>query len=184
MANKYLLLCLFCFVTGFAHAQSQANTGSIEGTVSDPSGRSVPMASVSILNTGSNFTRDLTTDDEVRFRGLLLPLGSYMVTVKAPSFATLVREGINLAVGQSVNLALTLSVATTSETVTVSADAPVIETNRVEQSSYIDNRSIKSLPNNGRNYLDFVTLTPGVSIVQGPDGNEISINGQKGINNN
>jgi len=184
MTNKSLLACLFCFVTGFAYAQSQANTGSIEGTVSDPSGRSVPKASVSIVNTGTNFTRDLTSDDEGRFRGLLLPLGNYTLTVKAPSFATLVRDGINLAVGQSVNLSLSLSVAATSETVTVSADAPVIETNRVEQSTYIDNRSIRNLPNNGRNYLDFVTLTPGVSIVQGPDGDEISINGQKGINNN
>src|SRR5213079_3298053 len=96
----------------------------------------------------------------------------------------LVRDGINLAVGQSVNLPLTLSVASTSETVTVLADAPVIETNRVERSSYIDSQSLKTLPTNGRNFLDFVTLTPGVSIVQGPDGNEISINGQKGINNN
>ena len=167
-----------------AYAQSQATTGSIEGTVSDPSGRSLPKASVTLLNIGTNFTRELTTDDDGRFRGLLLPLGSYKVTVKATSFGTLVREGINLGVGQSISLALTLNVAATTETVTVSGDAPVIETNRVEQSTYIDSTSLRSLPNNGRNYLDFMTLTPGVSIVQGPDGNEISINGQKGINNN
>jgi outer membrane receptor for ferrienterochelin and colicin len=184
MAKKSFFALLFCLVSGLAHAQSQANTGSIEGTIGDPSGRSIPGASVSIVNTGTSFTRDLSTDEEGRFRGLLLPLGSYKVTVKASNFGTLVREGINLTVGQSVNLPLTLTVAATAEAVTVSADASVIETNRVEQSSYVDSRSLKSLPTNGRNFLDFVTLTPGVSIVQGPDGNEISINGQKGINNN
>lgn len=184
MANRLLLTLLLCYPASLLYAQSQANTGSIEGVVADQTGRSVPKASVTVLNTGTNFARELTTDDEGRFRGLLMPLGSYKVTVKAPSFGTLVRDGINLAVGQSVNLALTLNVATTQETVNVSGEAPVVETGKVERSTYIDSQSIKTLPNNGRNFLDFVSLTPGVSIVQGPDGNEISVNGQKGINNN
>ncbi|MEP6536829.1 MAG: TonB-dependent receptor [Bryobacteraceae bacterium] len=184
MAKISVFAIVFCLISGLAFGQSQATTGSIEGTVSDSSGRSLPNASVSLVNTGTNFTRELATDDEGRFRGLLLPLGSYKITVKAPNFGTLVRDGINLTVGQSISLPLVLSVASTTETVTVSADAPVIETSRVERSTYIDSQSLKTLPNNGRNFLDFVTLTPGVSIVQGPDGNEISINGQKGINNN
>ncbi|HLQ44494.1 MAG TPA: TonB-dependent receptor, partial [Planctomycetaceae bacterium] len=152
--------------------------------MSDPAGREVPGAGVNLLNTGTNFTRDLMTDENGRFRGLLLPLGSYKVTVKAPNFATQVRDGINLAVGQSISLPLMLSISATQETITVSAEAPIIETNKVERSTYIDSQSLNTLPNNGRNFLDFVSLTPGVSIVQGPDGNEISINGQKGINNN
>jgi hypothetical protein len=179
-----LFLLLFCIAASLVHAQSQANTGSIEGTVSDPAGRAVAGASVTLLNTGTNFTRELMTDDGGRFRGILLPLGSYRVTAKAPSFGTLIRDGINLAVGQAVNLPLTLSISTTAESVTVTAEASVIETSKVESSTYIDSRSLKTLPTNGRNFLDFVTLTPGVSIVQGPDGNEISVNGQKGINNN
>ena len=68
--------------------------------------------------------------------------------------------------------------------VSVSAEAPILETGRVENSTYLDQRSVHDLPNNGRNFLSLVPLTPGVSIVQGPDGDEISINGQKGINNN
>src|SRR4029077_11481564 len=135
-------------------------------------------------NTGTNFSRELTTDEGGRFRGVLLPLGSYRVTAKAASFATLIRDGINLAVGQAVSLPLTLNISATAESVTVTAEAPVIETSKVERSTSIDSQSLKTLPTNGRNFLDFVTLTPGVSIVQGPDGNEISINGQKGINNN
>lgn len=176
-----LLLGLFSMVL---FGQSQANTGTIEGTISDPSGRPVPDSAVTIRNLDTNFTRELKTDIEGRFRGILLPLGRYQVTVKAPAFGTLVREGIDLAVGQSVNLQLALSIAATTQTVNITADVPVVETSRVEQSTYIDKNSIRALPNNGRNFLDFVNLTPGVTIVQGPDGNEISINGQKGIHNN
>src|SRR6266404_3767154 len=176
------LVLLTCASALFA--QSQANTGTIEGTINDPSGKTIPGAEVTIVNVDTNFTRVLTTDTEGRFRGVLLPLGAYKLTVKAKNFGTLIREGINLAVGQTVNLSLNLSIASTEQTISVTGEAPVVETDKVEQSSYIDQQSIRSLPNNGRNFLDFVTLTPGVSIVQGPDGNEISINGQKGINNN
>src|SRR5258706_11426130 len=132
MASRLSVFVVFCLAASLIHAQSQANTGSIEGTVSDPAGRGVPGAAVTLLNTGTNFTRELTTDQDGRFRGLLLPLGSYKVTAKAPSFATLVRDGINLAVGQAITLPLTLSITATQETITVSAEAPIIETNKVE----------------------------------------------------
>src|ERR1700681_2249306 len=165
-------------------AQSQANTGTIEGTVTDPSDRAIPNAEVTLTNEGTNFTRVLTTDNEGRFRGLLLPLGNYKVTVKAGNFGTLVREGLDLKVGQTINLTLPMSVSSVQQEISVSAEAPIIETGKVETSTYLDQRSVQDLPNNGRNFLNLVPLTPGVSIVQGPDGDEISINGQKGINNN
>lgn len=92
-----------------ALAQSQANTGAIEGVVTDEHSKSIAGASISLVNIGTNFTRDLSSDTEGRFRGLLLPLGAYKVTVKAAGFGTLVRNGVNLAVGQSVNLGLTLT---------------------------------------------------------------------------
>ena len=164
--------------------QSQANTGSIEGIVSDSSGAAIAGASVTIQNVDTNFQRKLSTDDGGRFRGILLPLGGYKITVTAARFGTLTRQGMDLAVGQSINLALTLNVASVTETVNVTGEAPVIEAGAVERSSYIDKNSIRTLPNNGRNFYDFMNLTPGVSIVQGPDGNEISVNGQKGIANN
>ena len=165
-------------------AQSQANTGTIEGIVTDQTDRAVANAEVTLTNQGTNFTRVLHTDDEGRFRGLLLPLGAYRVTVKAPSFGTIVREGLDLKVGQTITLGLSLNVSQVQQEVSVTAEAPIIETGKVENSSYLDQRSVRDLPNNGRNFLSLVPLTPGVSIVQGPDGDEISINGQKGINNN
>src|SRR5882724_6718693 len=172
------------FASALAFAQSQANTGIIEGTVSDPSGKAVPKAQITITNLGTNFTRVLTTDDEGRFRGLLLPLGPYKVTIKAANFGTMVREGLDLAVGQTITLTVALSLSQVEQVISVNADAPIIETGRVEGSTYLNTRAVEDLPNNGRNYLSLVPLTPGVSIVQGPDGDEISINGQKGISNN
>src|ERR1700686_1981997 len=177
-------LLTLTFTATFIFAQSQANTGAIEGVVADPAGRIVPGADVTLTNLGTNFTRVLKTDAEGRFRGLLLPLGPYKVTVKAPSFGTLVREGFDLAVGQAVSLSLTLSLSQVNEVVSVTAEAPILESGRGESSTYLDHRSVQDLPNNGRNFLSLVPLTPGVSIVQGPDGDEISINGEKRINNN
>jgi hypothetical protein len=178
------ILTILLAGTTIVFGQSQANTGTIEGTVTDPSERAVPGAEVTLTNLGTNFTRTTSTDEGGRFRGLLLPLGPYRVTVKAQNFATLVREGLDLAVGQTIVLTLPMSISQVEQVVSVTADAPIIETGRVETSTYLDTRSVQDLPNNGRNYLSLVPLTPGVSIVQGPDGDEISINGQKGIHNN
>ncbi len=178
------VLLLIPAAAPWARAQSQATTGVIEGTVVDESGAAVPAASVTLRNTATNFERVVTSDRDGRFRGLLLPLGPYRVSASLSGFATVVRDGINLAVGQSVDLTLTLKVSSVQEEVVVSGDAPVIETSRAEAATRIDQNSINGLPNNGRNFLDFTKLTPGVTIVQGPDGDELSINGQKGIQNN
>lgn len=187
---RHQRLVSICFLTalavtqGLVFGQSQANTGAIEGIVNDPSGRAVSTAQVTVTNLGTNFSRSLVTDADGRFRALLLPLGAYKVTVKAANFGSLVREGLDLAVGQTISLTLALSISQVEQVVSVSAEAPILESGRVESSTYLDQRSVHDLPNNGRNFLSLVPLTPGVSIVQGPDGDEISINGQKGINNN
>ena len=165
-------------------AQSQATTGVIEGTVTDESGAALAGAGVTVQNIATNFVKPTTTGGDGRFRVPLLPLGPYRVSVGLQGFATLVREGIDLAVGQTVTLDLELKLSAVEEKIVVTAEAPVIETSRTEGVTRIDDESIQGLPNNGRNFLDFTKLTPGVTIVQGPDGDELSINGQKGINNN
>ena len=177
-------LALALVLPAAAFAQSQATTGVIEGTVSDESGASVPGASVTLHNNATNFERSVATDTDGRFRGLLLPLGPYKVTISMSGFGTHVREGLELQVGQTINLPVTLKVSALQEQVVVTGDAPVIETTRAEGSDRLDQRAIEGLPNNGRNFLDLTKLTPGVAIVQGPDGDELSINGQKGIHNN
>jgi hypothetical protein len=183
-SSRWLAVLLVFGLAAGARAQSQATTGVIEGTVFDESGAVVAGASVALKNTATNFERVVVTDVDGRFRGLLLPLGPYRVSASLTGFATLVREGIDLSVGQTVNLRLAINLSPMQETVVITAAAPLLETTRVEGSTRIDQNSIKGLPNNGRNFLDFTKLTPGVSIVQGPDGDELSINGQKGIHNN
>ncbi len=171
-------------VAPVAWAQSQATTGVIEGTVRDADGGVVPGATVTLLNTDTNFTKISVTDGNGRFRGQLLPLGPYRVTVELEGLGTVVQEGVTLALGQTVNLSITMAVSETREEIVVTADAPLIETTRSSSLIRIDDMAVEGLPNNGRNFLEFSKLTPGVTVVQGPDGDELSINGQKGINNN
>jgi hypothetical protein len=177
-----LALAVLC-ATG-AWAQSQATTGVIEGTVKDETGAVLPGATVTIRNLATGFEKVTQTDANGRFSAPLLPLGPYRVSVGLEGFATLNREGFELSVGQTVTLPIEMKVAATEEQITVTAGAPLIETSRTEGAVRIGDEEVSSLPNNGRNFLDYTKLTPGVTIVQGPDGDELSINGQKGIANN
>jgi hypothetical protein len=180
----WLSFVLVAALASGVFAQSQATTGVIEGTVYDPDGGVLPGATVTLTNTATNFEQVVTTGNEGRFRAVLLPLGPYRITVSLDGFANLVRSGVDLAVGQTINLPINLQLAGVEQEITVTAEAPVVETTRSEGSTRIDQKSLQGLPNNGRNFLDVTKLTPGVTIVQGPDGDELSINGQKGISNN
>ncbi len=181
---RVLAAALALGAAGAAFAQSQATTGVIEGIVSDTGGAPLPGATVAIRNTATNYEKTTVSGADGRFRGLALPLGPYRVTASLQGFTTFVREGLDLGVGQTINLTLTLGLSQKAEAITVTGAAPVVETTRTEGAVQIDNASIQGLPNNGRNFLDFSKLTPGVTTVQGPDGDELSVNGQKGIQNN
>jgi hypothetical protein len=185
MCRVVLLAALAATMVGGAlFAQSQATTGVIDGVITDQTGAALPGANVVITNTATNFEKTLTSEADGSFHGLLLPLGPYRVTVSLQGFSKLVRDGLDLQVGQTIHLKLELQVSAVQEQITVNAEAPTVETTRVEGSTRIDVKSIQGLPNNGRNFLDYTKLTPGVTVVQGPDGDELSINGQKGISNN
>lgn len=185
---RFVLLVFVCLGLALyappAGAQSATTTGGIEGTVQDESGGVLPGVTVALRNTATNYESTVTTGPNGRFRGLLLPLGPYRITATIPGFAKIVREGVNVSVGQSVNLVITMKIAAKAEEVLVTAENPVVETTRSEGATRIDAIAVKALPNNGRNFMDFTKLTPGVSIVQGPDGDELTVNGQKGIQNN
>ena len=166
-----------------ARAQSDATSGTIEGVVSDTTGGVLPGATVRLSNAATGFVRDVVTDEEGRYRGLALPLGTYTITVEMSGFAKGLREDVVLALGRVLRIDFALGV-TSGERINVQGGAPVIETTRSEQTSLIDEQSVAKLPINGRNFIDFVKLAPTVGIVQGPDGAEISVNGQRGIYNN
>jgi len=188
MARRLRVAMVGFLLLGFfgssLRAQSESTTGVIEGSLLDASGAALPGAAVSIRNTATNFEQVQTTDSRGRFRGLQLPPGPYRITVTLSGFATLVRDGVNLAVGQTLTLSLKLELSTVRQEVKVTAEAPVVETSRTAGATRIDEHAVQQLPNAAHNFLDFTKLTPGVTVVQGPDGDELSINGQKGINNN
>ena len=178
-------LCLFTIVmlTTSALAQTQITTGTIQGTVLDANGAAVPGAAVDLKNAETNFSRSLTTDDEGRFNALQLAPGRYTVTVSKEGFATLVVEKADVNVGQALNLPLAMKVSSVQETVTITA-APTVDTVKTESSTTLNEVTINTTPILGRKFEDLLTLTPGVSVVQGPDGDEITFAGQRGVFNN
>ena len=170
-----LALVLFFGMT--ARAQ-QVATATIEGVVTDPNGAVVQGAKVTATNTATGFTRIISTDDSGIFRLPLLPPGTYSITAAAQGFAENKYGSVILTVGQKLNLELMLRV-NVSESVTVTSGAPVVETSRTNFSGSVDSKAVSDLPINGRNFLDFATLTPGV--VKDPTrGGDLSFGGQRG----
>jgi hypothetical protein len=165
-------------------AQSQATTGTIQGKVSDASGAVVPGVSVEAKNSDTNYSRTVTTDGDGRFTFLALSPGKYSVTVSGKQgFATIVQENLALTVGQAITLNLQLKVSQSSERIVVT-DTPLVDAVKTESSSTLDQQAVSTTPTLGRKFENLLTLTPGVSISQGPDGDEINFNGQRGIFNN
>ena len=166
-----------------ALAQTQMTTGVIQGTILDEQSAVVPGAKVEVRSPDTNFSRTLTTDTDGRFVFLQLSPGRYMLTVSKQGFATLVQENLNLTVGQAISLSLNMKVSRLEERITITA-APTIDTVKTESSSTLNELSVSTMPILGRKFEDLLTLTPGVSITQGPDGDEINFAGQRGIFNN
>ncbi len=165
-------------------AQSQITTGVIDGTVVDASGAVLPGVDVEVRNAETNLMRSLVTDRDGRFVAPQLPSGRYTVTLKLTGFATLVQENVLVTVGETVRLSAAMRLSGIAETVTVTANSPTIETSRTASTSTLDQTTVESTPILGRKFEDLLTLTPGVSIVQGPDGDEITFAGQRGVFNN
>ena len=110
-----VLLISLSLVSTVALAQSQATTGVIEGTGTDASGAALPGVTVIMKNTATNFEQTAITDRAGRFRGVLLPLGPYQVTATLEGFATYVAKGIDLGLGQTLTVPITLKQAAMSE---------------------------------------------------------------------
>jgi outer membrane receptor for ferrienterochelin and colicin len=174
------LLLLISSVGLFAQ---DITSGAIQGTVTDEQGAVVAGATVEARNVATNFSKTFVTEEDGRFVFLLLPPGNYVVSVSKQGFAKLNQENIELTVGRSLSLNLALHVSAVSGEVTITT-TPTIDTVKTESSTTLNEKAITNTPILGRKFEDLLTLTPGVSIVQGPDGDEINFAGQRGVFNN
>ena len=180
---RQLTLCFAIMPCLSGWAQVQSTTGTIQGQVSDQSGGVVPDASIEVRNQETNSVRNATSDNSGNFVFLSLQPGSYVLTVAKSGYATTVQKNITLTVGQAITLKVDLTISSVAQTIIVNA-TPLIEMTTVSSTSTLNAVTIATTPVLGRKFEDLLTLTPGVSISQGPDGDVININGQRGIFNN
>ena len=186
MRKLCCVLSVLALALGFAssgRAQSQITAGTVQGDVLDEKGGSVAGATVEAKNLATNFIQTDSTNTDGHFAFLSLAPGRYTLTITKAGFATIVQENVNLTVGQTITLPVTMKVSSVAQQIVVT-DVPIVEVTKTESSSTLDEISVATTPVLGRKFEDLLTLTPGVSITQGPDGDEININGQRGIFNN
>src|SRR5215213_9710871 len=164
-------------------AQSQITTGQIQGVIKDANGAVVPGVSVEAKNRETGLVRMATTNDDGRYTVLALPPGNYSVTASKQGFTTPTIENTPLTVGQTLIADFALAVSQLQEKVTVES-VPTVDTVKTEVSTTLNETAVSTTPILGRKFEDLLTLTPGVSITQGPDGDEINFSGQRGIFNN
>ena len=141
-------------------AVSQAQEAVLQGTVTDTTGGVLPGVTVTAVHEATGNTFEAVTEGSGTFR-IPVRVGTFRVTAQLQGFQTVTRTGVQLLLGQQVNLGLELSPATLQETVTVTGEAPLIETTDATVGANIDPRQMEDLPINGRNWMDLALLTPG-----------------------
>jgi hypothetical protein len=152
-----LLAC--SFATMPASAQE---AGTILGVVKDPSGAVIPNATVTIMNVDTTVSRTATTGPDGAFRVPALQPGHYSVKVEAAGFQTQTQTGLTLNVAQELVVNAALQVGAASQEVTVTGEAPIVNTTTSSLGTLVNDQRVSDLPLNGRNYLDLTLLTPGV----------------------
>jgi hypothetical protein len=146
-----------------AAAQSQASNGLIEGTVHDNSGGVLPGVTVTLTNTDTGASRTVVTNENGLYRAPLLPLGSYTVVAELSGFKKFEQSGISLGAGQTAVIDITLGVGNVTETVSVTAEAPIVDPAKIDLGRNLNEREVKNLPLVSRNPYNFALLQPGVS---------------------
>ncbi len=154
-----ILAGLFALILTLA-GHAQVVGGTISGTISDRTGAALPNVSVLVHNDETGNERHLTTGPDGRYAAPSIPVGVYTVTATAKGFESQHRTGIELTVGQSESIDLSLGVTGASVAITVTDSAPVVNTSTEQTSGLVDERQIKELPLNGRSYDQLMTLNP------------------------
>ena len=162
ISKTLIALALCSFWTGAAFAQV-SGSGTITGTITDPSGAAVPGASITIRNTDTGIDRKIESNDAGNYTAAFLQPGHYEVEATKTGFSGVLRKDLLLQVGQTLALDLAMAVKSAQETVTVTGEAPVVDTEKTEVSQVVSQTAVNNLPVSGRRWDTFVLLTPNVT---------------------
>jgi hypothetical protein len=156
---------------------AQSTKAELSGVVRDPDGLPIEGASIYLVHAATESASFVSSENDGAFRFLALPPGAYRLAAARPGFTTLLRDGIVLRVGDTISLDLTLAVGDTSESLEVTAAAPLLRAARGTASYLVEQKKLVSLPLDGRNFVPLIALAPGVSL---PPGNLLPrINGSR-----
>jgi hypothetical protein len=190
-----LLLGMLTSAAGAVFAQAQASGGDLTGVVVDANRALIRGARITAVSRERGLARAAVSGESGEFRLPLLPPGIYTIRGEASGFASRVIEGVAIEVGQTLTIQVQLEVGAVTTEVTVQAEPPVVETERTQQATTLNQQRIVNLPINRRNYLDFALLAPGVvetsslvdsndyRVVQAPQSG-LSFGGSNGRGNN
>ena len=185
MLKKHRGLGVIVFLVGLAViASAQTYQGRISGTITDKTGAVVSGATVVIKNTGTDVTRTLTTSSSGEYVAPNLDPGPYLVTASAPGFKRVERTGVRLEVAKDLRIDVQLEPGGATETVTVTEEAPLVDTTNDVLGGSFSNQSINELPLQGRDFQNLLTLRPGVQRIPGGGFLSISSNGNRPEDNN
>ncbi len=158
-----LLILMLTARVELVFPQASVSTSELRGQITDQNGAAVAGATVTITDANKGTTRTVNSNDEGHYVLLALQPGTYNLKVEASGFSAKTINEIKLDVGQVANIPVALGVGGVEAEVNVTAGGPVVEVERTQQSSVINQVQINNLPINRRNYLDFALLTPGVT---------------------
>ncbi|HEX3436339.1 MAG TPA: carboxypeptidase-like regulatory domain-containing protein, partial [Pseudacidobacterium sp.] len=156
-----VLIAIFSFHS-FQFANAQAVFGSIVGTVTDSSGAVIPNATVTVTDTSKGTSQQVQTNESGNYTVNRLIPGTYTISVTATGFAQVEANNISVAADTSPQVNLTLQAAGSSQTVTVTSEAPPLKTDRADVAQVLNSQQVQNLPNLNRNFSQFTLLTPGV----------------------
>lgn len=163
MRNRVLLAAMVMVIAATI-AWSQAVTGTLLGTVTDASGALVPNAKVTAVEVNTGINRVVETGNGGQYSFTSLPPGVYNVTVEQTGFRKVVREKVDVLVNSTIRIDISLEVGNVSEQVVVTAEAPLLQTDRTDTGRKIETKTIVDLPlPMNRNFQGLLNLVPGTT---------------------
>ena len=159
---KRVALGLVIIVSLCSQLVAQSVTGTILGTITDSTGGVIPGATVTLKHEGTGLTRTVTTDSAGEFTAPSLPTGKYTLTAELSGFKTVSMSNIDVGVDQRVRVNARLEIGAVSENVTITGSSPLVQTSSSELGTTVSEEQIKTLPLNGRNFVNLTRTVPGV----------------------